>query len=355
MSRTLKVDSAQRPPAVYPGATWDTRSPGQVGLSSAKLDELRDWVGGRGCVVRYGYVAYTWGDPGLRADVASASKPVNAHFLFRAVEEGRIPSFDAEVCRWEPRLKDINVAHGNVDAQITWRHMANQTSCYGLAEAPGTAFDYNDWQMALFCDTLYTVVYGVTWETVDAQILRPGLTDPLQCEDDPTLLAFGIEDRPGRLGISPRDFCRFGLLYLRKGSWNGRQLIDERHATMAVTDALPAALPRAGWEAAEMVPEQRSHGSKNVPDNQSDHWGSYSWLWWVNGVDRQGQRMWPDAPPDTFGAFGHWGPRALYIIPSLDIVISYNDAHRLDRWDNRPDNPTNRGMKMLVGSVIDIG
>jgi len=347
----MAKSNVERPPVVYPGATWETRTPEQVGLSSAKLDELKDLVGGRGCVVRHGYMIYTWGDPGKRADVASASKPVNAHFLFKGAEEGRIAGLDEKVSRWEPRLNDINAALDHRDRNITWRHMANQTSCYGLVEAPGTAFDYNDWQMALFCDTLYLKVYGVTWQTVDARVLRPGLTDLLQCEDDPTLLAFGIEDRPGRLGISPRDFCRFGLLYLRKGNWKGRQLIGERHAAMAVTSPLPPTLPRAGFQAAEMIPGQRSHGSKRIPDNQTDHWGSYSWLWWVNGVDRQGQRMWPDAPPDTFGAFGHGGPRAMFVIPSLDIVVSYNDAHELSKWVNGPDNPTNRAIGLLVDAV----
>jgi len=229
--------------------------------------------------------------------------------------------------------------------------MANQVSCYGLLEAPGTAFAYNDWQMALFCDTLYTKVYGATWEMVDEQVLHPGLTDLLGCEDDPTLLAFGLKDRPGRLGISPRDFCRFGLLYLRKGNWRGAQLIGESHATMAVTDPLPATLPRAGLEAAEMIPGQRSHGSRRIPDNQTEHWGSYSWLWWINGVDREGQRLWPDAPPDTFGAFGHGGPRAMVVLPSLDLVISYNDAEALNRWVNGPGGPTNQALKLLVNAV----
>ena len=54
--------------------------------------------------------------------------------------------------------------------------------------------------------------------------LHPLLTDLIGCEDNPTFMAFGEQDRPGRLGISPRDFARFGLLYLRGGMWNGKQL-----------------------------------------------------------------------------------------------------------------------------------
>jgi CubicO group peptidase (beta-lactamase class C family) len=333
---------------VYPGVAWETRSPEQVGLDPGKLDEMSAYIGGRGCVTRHGYMAYAWGDAAQRADVASASKPVNAHLLFKAVEEGRIPSLDQRVSAWEPRLNDLNAALGYPDRAITWRHVANQVSCYGLVEAPGMAYAYNDWQMALLCDTLYTQVYGASWETVDEQVLHPDLTDLLGCEDDPTLLAFGLEDRPGRLGISPRDFCRFGLLYLRKGNWQGKQLLSERYATMAVSNPLPASLPRAGLEAAEMIAGQRSHGSRRIPDNQTEHWGSYSWLWWINGLDVEGQRMWPDAPPDSYGAFGHGGPRAMVVIPSLDLVISYNDAQALDHWVNGRDNPTNTALKLLV-------
>ena len=38
-------------------------------------------------------------------------------------------------------------APGFKDRNITWRHMANQVSCYEIGAKPGTAFDYNDWQM----------------------------------------------------------------------------------------------------------------------------------------------------------------------------------------------------------------
>jgi len=160
-------------------------------------------------------------------------------------------------------------------------------------------------------------------------------------------MAFGTRDRPGRVGISVRDFARFGLLYLRRGNWKGRQVITAEHAAMAVRSPLPNSIPRAGKKAAEMIPGQRTVGSRSIPDNQTDHLGSYSWLWWTNGVDRHGTRMWPDAPDDTFGAFGHGGPRAMWVIPSLDVVVSYNDA-KLRGWTSGEKSPTNRAMKLLV-------
>jgi hypothetical protein len=147
-----------------------------------------------------------------------------------------------------------------------------------------------------------------------------------------------------------RDFARFGLLYLRQGDWNGRQVVSREYAKMAVSSPLPNAIPRAGRKAAEMIPGQRSLGSQSKPDNQTDHFGSYSWLWWVNGVDRDGTQFWPDAPHDTYGAFGHGGPRAMWVIPCLDIVVSYNDA-RLRQWHSGESSPTNQAMKRFVAAV----
>ncbi len=337
--------------AVFPGKAWAKKMPSQVGLDGDKLEQFSHFVGGRGCVVRRGYMVYAWGDVGRRADVASACKPFYSHFLFKALEDGAIASLDEKAMRFEPRLRQINEELGFKDADIAWRNFANQTSCYQLIEKPGTAYAYNDWQMALFWDTLFLKVYGAGYEDVDNRVFHPLLTDPLQCQDDPTMMAFGTQNRPGRVGISTRDFARFGLLYLRQGNWNGRQLISREHARMAVTSPLPNAIPRAGDKAAQMIPGQRSIGSLNKPDNQTDHFGSYSWLWWINGVDRDGSRMWPDARRDTYGAFGHGGPRAMWVNPSLDIVVSYNDAN-LRVWTSGPKNPTNTAMKLLVDAVV---
>ncbi len=311
---------------VYPGRQWQTKTPAEVGLDAGKLKELSDYVGGFGCVVRHGYMVYTWGDASRRTDVASAAKPIYAHFLFKALQDGRIDRVDDPVCRWEPRLKEINAKLDHKDTHMTWRHMANQISCYGLVEEPGTAYAYNDWQMALLFDTLFLKVYGATYETVDEKVLHAQLTDLIECQDNPTFLSFGTGDRPGRAGISPRDFARFGLLYLHGGRWKDKQLLDPKYVRMAPTEPVPNTISRAGDKAAEMIPGQRSIGSRHIPDNQTEHMGSYSWLWWINGVDGKGKRHWPDVQTDAYGCFGHGGMRAMVVLPSLDMIVSYNNT-----------------------------
>jgi len=327
---------------VLPGVSWETREPEQVAMDAAVLRRLEAHVGGRGCVVRHGYMVHTWGDASQRADVASAAKPWYGHFLLKAVEDGRIGGLDQPVSRLEPRLAELAQ-----DANITWRHLANQTACYGLEEAPGTAFDYNDWMMALLWDTLFLKVYSATYDDVDETVLHPLLTDVLQCEDAPTFMAFGVGDRAGRLAVSPRDFARFGLLYLQGGNWDGRQLLREDLVELAVRSPLPNSIPRAAGAAVEMLPGQRTLGSREVPDNQCDHLGSYSFLWWTNGVDREGRRHWPGAPLDAYGAFGHGGPRAMVVAPSLDAIISWNDARV-----NSPEAES-EALRLLTEACLD--
>jgi CubicO group peptidase (beta-lactamase class C family) len=328
---------------VYPKKQWEVKRPHEVGLDADKLKALSDYTGGFGCVVRNGYMVYTWGDASRRIDVASAVKPLYTHFLLTAVEQGKLKSIEEPVAKFEPKLNLLNKSLGFKDRRITWRHLCNQISCYGVQEQPGQAFDYSDYNMALFFDTLFLKVYGSTWKTVDADVLHPELTNVLQCQDNPTFMAFGTGNRPGRLAMSPRDFARFGLLYLRKGKWRGRQLISARHATLAVTSPLPVSIPRTKGKSVEMIHGQRSIGGGN---NQCDHNGSYSYAWWVNGVGRDGRRNWPDVGADVYGCFGHGDIRAMVVMPNLDLIVSWNDTKI------QGNKMVNHALKLLKDSVM---
>ncbi len=342
-----EATGSAQPAGIYPGKTWESRLPSQVGMDKGKLRAFSELVGGSGCLVRHGYLVACWGKWQERSDVASAAKPLYSHFLFKAIEDGRIPHMDDRVVGTESALGTINKQLGFKDRAITWRHLANQTACYGVSEQPGSAFVYNDWQMALFFDTLFGKVYRADHASVDDKVLHPLLTSPIECEDAPTFMAFGLGDRPGRLAISPRDFARFGLLYLREGRWQGRQLLSPGFVRMAIADPLPNSLPRTSGRAGEMLPGQRTIGSLEVPDNQCDHGGSYSWLWWVNGVDRTGKRNWPGAPLDSYAALGHGGEEGMAVIPSLDLVVSWNNA-RVPGGAMSDD-----ALKLITASVLD--
>jgi hypothetical protein len=329
----------------YPGKNWEWKKPNEVGLSEQQLKTLKEYIKGRGCVVRHGYMIESWGNVEQRWDWASAAKSIYSYFLFKAIELNKIPSMDQKFLKWEPRLGEINAKLNYKDREITWRHMANQVACYGLVEKPGCAFAYNDFQMALFWDTLFLKVYKANYNNVDRKVLEPLLTDVLQFQDKPTFMAFGVEDRPGRAAISVRDMTRFGLLYLREGKWKNKQLLSKEYVQMSTSSPLSNAIPQSDGQLAEMIEDQRAISISLVPTNSGDHRGSYSWLWWTNGIDRKMKRHWPDAPADTYGAFGYGGTRALVMIPSYDLVLCWNDTELHGK------KQTNQAIKLLLDAV----
>ena len=96
-----------------------------------------------------------------RGDVASACKPWFSHFLFKALEDGKLEQRRRTGRSCVGAASEVlNADLGFKDREITWRHFATQTSCYEITDKPGTAYCYNDWQMALFWDLLFLKVYA---------------------------------------------------------------------------------------------------------------------------------------------------------------------------------------------------
>jgi CubicO group peptidase (beta-lactamase class C family) len=98
---------------------------------------------------------------------------------------------------------------------------------------------------------------------------------------------------------TPRDFAKFGFLFLNDGCWDGTRILPE------------------GWVAASTTPSEVFVAT--APDNEKTPSG-YSW--WLNRpVPSQNKPLpWPDAPDDTYAALGHWGQRII-VVPSEDVII----------------------------------
>ena len=332
-----------------PGRQWAHLPAGRAGFDIDRMTAFVTHVGGTGCIVRYGRMVHQWGHYAHPLDVASATKVVYAHLIYAAIRAGLIENLDSPVSRFEPGLTRLNEPLGFKDAGITWRHLITQTACYGVEEKPGTAFNYSDYQMALLIDALVFKVYGTGYYDVDRRILDPSLTRLLQCQDRPTLN--GATSLPGRLRISARDFARFGLLYLQAGEWRRRRVIAREHAVRAIGTPVDVSMPRTQQVAADMLPKQRTIGSG---ENQERHMNSYSYGWWLNGVDKDGTRVLPDVSADAFLAQGHAGHDALIVIPSLDLVVCWIDAFEgnpATRYSVDGHQRVNTALKLLLKSI----
>lgn len=83
---------------------------------------------------------------------------------------------------------------------------------------------------------------------------------------------------------TPRDWARFGLLYLNKGNWNGEQILPE------------------SWVEYTKTPNLKSNGL----------YGAFFWL-------NKSKRL-PDVPEDTYACYGFQEQR-VFIIPSKKLVV----------------------------------
>jgi len=317
------VASGARGEEVWPGQKWEVREPTGMGMKKEKLEAMAALAGGRGCVVKGGYMVFEWGDQSKSADVASAMKPLITTLMLMAVEEGKIARVDEKLSRFEPRLVGKNDG-------ITWRHLASQMSGYGLVEQPGEAYSYNDFALALYYDTLMEKVY----REKGTEVLKRRLGDVLGFEDRYTFEVFG-GDRKGRLGISVRDFARFGLMYLRGGRWKDKQVLREDLVRMAVSSPISPQTPLTSGKETEMIAGQRSIGGTRNITSEGPGW--YSFNWWVNGKNKEGKRLYENLPQDAYLASGHGARRLMVIVPSWDLIVVWNEAEKMEEKRERKE------------------
>ena len=116
---------------------------------------------------------------------------------------------------------------------------------------------------------------------------------------------------------SPRDWAKFGILYLNNGNWKGEQLLPEN------------------W--AEYV-------STATPNAPTAEYGAHFWRNGNSYVEDQ-YVYYPDAPSDLYSANGFEGQR-VFIIPSKDMVIV-----RLGQTAKRGSFDFNKFLKEILESI----
>lgn len=159
------------------------------------------------------------------------------------------------------------------------RDMAGFAANRPLAHPPGTVFNYSSGTTNVLSRIVADIVgYGDAYRTYLDQRLF-GLLGMTSAE--PTFDEHGVFVASSYVHATALDFAKFGLLYLRGGEWDGRQVIS-----------------RAWAETAQ------------VPLSVEEESGAYySWQWWVTG-DEYG----------TYWASGYEGQQ-ISVVPTLDALI----------------------------------
>ena len=339
----------------YPGSgdDWRRAAPEDVGMSSAGVDsavayatshetsmpvDLRQYLTDRfaglehqelvgplqdrgspnGILLRHGLIVAEWGDT-RRVDMTfSVTKSYLSTLAGVAWGRGMLGDLDDPVGE--------RVTDGGYDsphnAPITWRQTFQQTSewegtLFGKPDqadrregvdrelqAPGTFWEYNDVRVNRAALSMLRI-----WGEPLPAVLKREIMDPIGASDtwrwhgyetswveeggDTVQSVSGGGHWGGGLFISTRDHARFGLLFLRNGRWEDRQLVPE------------------AW-----IQEAR------VPSIEP----TYGFMWWLNTE----RARFPSAPESSYFALGAASTSTIWIDPEHDIVM-------VSRWLDAPE------------------
>lgn len=159
----------------------------------------------------------------------------------------------------------------------------------GKARKPGTQFAY----VSMDTQALALILRNVT-NTPIPTLLEKHIWTKIGTEDggywltDDTETVFAM----GGMTMRPRDYARFGRLYLNNGNWEGEQIIPRKWVEVSITPDAPHIMP----------------GPQNF---------GYGYQWWL-GVD---------AREREFMAIGVYG-QYIYINQPENIVIVKTSADR---------------------------
>lgn len=289
-------------PVAWPVPEWEVATPESQGMSSAGLEKARDWLkvhGSKtGLVVRHGRIVAEWyfddAKPTTQYLVFSTTKSFSATAAGIAISEGRL-SLDTKV---GDLLSDVSPSEKGA---ITVEQILSMTTgvhsdsslrkrpdlfTYVLTEAPldskpGEKWLYNNTGLSLLTPLMLKATGKEISQYLTAKVFEP---IGIQSRDWHWEQQEGHDLPFSGLHITARALARFGLLTLRNGTWQDKEIV-------------PAAwVKRAAAPSQTMTP-------------------NYGFLWWNNSTN-----LWPGVPSDAFAAMGKFDNDML-IVPSLDLIL----------------------------------
>lgn len=351
--------AAAAPATVFPGEHWEEATPESQGVDAdglrAAADLLRRKVGQDGArelvIVRHGRLIWKGEDIDRRHGIWSATKSFTSTALGLLVADGK--------CALDTRMADVLPEIGTNYAEVTLRHFTTMTSGYRavgdettgeyrhgpsstpfqpnpqpLFTPPGTQYAYWDSAMNVFALALTRRAGEPLAELFQRRIAQPiGLTNWAWGDYgkmDGIVVNSGSGNGDRHVVTTARELARFGLLFLNRGHWKGRQLVPAEWVRAATSVQVPAATP---W----------AH-----PDSKIDGRGVYGFNWWCNGIKPDGTRKFPSAPAGLCWASGHNNNRC-FVVPEWDMVIV-----RLGRDGNAEDHVWDEFLGIVGKAVQDL-
>ena len=300
-----------------------------------------------GLIIYKGYIIASWGDPNAVEMVNSVTKSFVSTVVGLAVEKGLIHSIDDKVYTYLPPIQVVKNGVAEIqnpieqtsfiypfetahNRKISWDHLLRQTSdwegvLWGKPDwadrpsdksdewttrkrfEPGTVYKYNDTRV-----NALALAATAVWRKPLPDVLREQVMNPIGASNTWAWTGYnnawivldgkmiqsvsGGGHFGGGMFINAYDMARFGLLTLRKGNWNGKQIIPESWIQKSTTPTIA----------------NTGYGFMNYFLNTN-------------------QKMYPSAPASAYAHIGN-GTNAIYVDSEHDIVavVKWMDDKSMD-------------------------
>jgi CubicO group peptidase (beta-lactamase class C family) len=315
---TQKVDEEY-----WPTQDWQSSTPEAQGMDSGKLAEMFENID-KGdlrlhslLIVRNGRLVteaywHPYG-PEVRHSIESNTKSIIGTLIGIALERGSLQSVDQKLVDFFPERTIRN--NDEQKKAISIKNLLSMTpglTCQDLSSEGQGMFNAQDWVQYLldlpvsdppgsrwiYCSGAAHLLSAILQQATgkdarsyaNASLFKPlGIAEV--AEEDWGNDAQGVTNGVAGLYLTPRELAKYGYLYLKKGNWNGEQVVP------------------ASW-VEESTKEQAYIG----PDE------------YVNGLERRFGYMWSIFPDlKYYGYLGRSG-QELYVLPEKDMVIVFTGA-----------------------------
>ncbi len=314
LSLSFTLPLAAQVKGYFPTTEWRTSTPEKQGMDSAQLAEFIQTYSqpylnmDSLLVIRHGYiVAEAYSAPNL-ADIPhhlySASKSVMSLLIGIAIDQGKIKSVDEKVVSFFPEYKPANM--DDRKAAITIKDLLTMGAgfkCDFFGDDPSTdsaeainastsashscldmLMAYKPGEKQQYCQCCTYLLSSILTRTTGMgglEFAQKNLFDPLGITEAAWLTSpEGPVQGFAGLQLKATDMAKIGYLVLRKGEWDGKQIVSAKYVADSTSSQIATI-----W-----------------PDT------AYGYQWWIN----QSLNM-----PEAIGLGGQY----IFVDPARDLVI----------------------------------
>ena len=294
-----------------PVGNWRTSTPEEQGMDSEVLANMIESIRESGkkidsiTIIRNGYLVnetYFYPYPkGLKHILNSCTKSFISALVGMAINEGQIKSVNDKVLDYFPGLnitandqRKQKLAVKNLLTMSTgldWKFSNNASTNQMLQsenwtkfvldqpmlKKPGNTFNYCN-GAAQVLSSIIQKSTGKNSADLAAEKLKIGIED-MHWSSSPENVNSGYSG----IYLQPDDMAKFGYLYLKKGNWNGQQLIPEKWIKESTRTQI-----KATW---------------------TPIFPGYGYMWWINRFG-------------GYAALGYGG-QYIFVVPELEMVVVF--------------------------------